>query len=489
MTAPILHRSLAKLSAGLAAGSFSSVQLTEFFLKRIGKYDRALNGFITLTIEQALAQAHAADLRIRAGDGTPLTGIPYAHKDLFCTRGVLTTCASKMLHNFRSPYDAAVTERLNDAGMVMLGKTNMDEFAMGSSGETSYFGASRNPWDLERVPGGSSSGSAAAVAARLAPCATGTDTGGSIRQPASLCGVTGLKPTYGRVSRYGMVAYASSLDQAGVFGASVEDCAWLLSVIAGFDRRDSTSVDQVVSDYTGELDRDIKGVRVGVPTEYLSDGMDAGVRTVVESAIKQFADLGCEIVDMALTATALAVPAYYVLALAECSSNLARYDGVRYGHRCGSPHDLEDLYLRSRGEGFGTEVKRRILVGTYVLSEGYYDAYYLKAQRARRKIRDDFAAAFKQVDVIIAPVSPTAAFKIGEKSGDPVKMYLSDIYTIAVNLAGLPALALPGGFSGGLPVGVQLIGDYFGESRLLALGHRYQSVTDWHRRIPPGFEQ
>ena len=487
--ADLLNRPLAELSAGLAAGDFSSVELTEFFLERINRYDKTLNSFITVTGERALEQARAADARLRTNEKTPLTGIPYAHKDLFCTRDVLTTCGSKMLSNFRSPYDATVTEKLTAAGMVMLGKTNMDEFAMGSSGETSYFGPARNPWDSERVPGGSSSGSAAAVASRLSPCATGTDTGGSVRQPAALCGVTGLKPTYGRVSRYGMVAYASSFDQAGVFGATAEDCAWLLAAIAGFDAKDSTSAEQPVPDYASALKQEVKGLRVGVPVEYVGDGMDTQVKSVVQDAIAQFADLGCEIIEITLPTAVLAIPAYYVLAPAECSSNLARYDGVRYGYRCKSPRDLEDLYFRSRSEGFGAEVKRRILVGTYVLSEGYYDAYYLKAQKARRKIRDDFAAAFGRVDAILGPVSPTPAFKLGERSDDPVKMYLSDIYTIAVNLAGLPALALPGGFSGSLPVGVQLIGDHFSEGRLLALGHRYQNATAWHRRMPPKFEQ
>ena len=485
----MLNHSLAGLSAGLAAGDFSSTDLTHFFLDRIARHNDNLNSFITVTGEYALEQARAADSRIRSNTHTPLTGIPYAHKDLFCTRGILTTCGSKMLHNFYSPYDATVTEKLNAAGMVMLGKTNMDEFAMGSSGESSYFGPTRNPWDTDRVPGGSSSGSAVAVASRLAPCATGTDTGGSIRQPAALCGVTGLKPTYGRVSRYGMVAYASSLDQAGVFGASAEDCAWLLSVIAGFDTKDSTSADQPIPDYVSELGQEVNHLRVGVPEEYLDEGIDAGVKSVIEQTIKQLTDIGCEIVKIQLYSTSLAIPAYYILALAECSSNLARYDGVRYGYRCESAQDLEDLYCRSRAEGFGDEVKRRILIGTYVLSKGYYDAYYLKAQRARRKIRDDFVAAFSKVDVILGPVSPTTAFKFGEKSDDPVKMYLSDIYTIAVNLAGLPALALPSGFSNDLPVGVQLIGNYFSEALLLALGHRYQCETDWHQYMPQAFEQ
>ncbi len=485
----MLNQPLAELSRALAAGDFSSVELTEFFLERVESRDRALNGFITVTAERALDQARQADSRRRSNDASPLTGVPYAHKDLFCTRGVLTTCGSKMLHNFRSPYDATVTEKLNAAGMVMLGKTNMDEFAMGSSGETSHFGPTRNPWDVERVPGGSSSGSAAAVAARLAPCATGTDTGGSVRQPASLCGVTGLKPTYGRVSRYGIVAYASSLDQAGVFGVSAEDCALLLGEIAGFDAKDSTSADRPTPDYVRALEQDVKGLRVGVPVEYLSEGVDPGVKSVIEDAIRCFAGMGCEIVEITLPASRLAIPAYYVLAPAECSSNLARYDGVRYGYRCELPEDLEDLYFRSRAEGFGAEVKRRILIGTYVLSKGYYDAYYLKAQRARRKIRDDFIAAFGRVDAILGPVSPTTAFRLGEKSDDPVKMYLSDVYTIAINLAGLPGLALPAGFSDELPVGMQLIGNHFSEASLLALGHRYQRETDWHRRVPPGFER
>ena len=478
--------SLAELSQGLARGDFSSVELTRFFLDRIERHDTRLNSFITVTNEHALQQAQAADAMIRTGTHGPLAGIPYAHKDLFCTRSILTTCGSKMLHNFYSPYDATVTRKLNDAGMVMLGKTNMDEFAMGSSGENSYFGATRNPWKEDRVPGGSSSGSAVSVASRLAPCATGTDTGGSIRQPASLCGVTGLKPTYGRVSRYGMVAYASSLDQAGVFAASAEDCARLLGVIAGFDANDSTSMQQPVPDYVGEMDGDVRGLRIGIPREYLSEGMDEGVKAVFEQAGRQLHSMGCEIVELALPAISLAIPAYYILAPAECSSNLARYDGVRYGHRCESPRDLKELYSRSRAEGFGDEVKRRILIGTYVLSRRYYDAYYLKAQRARRRIRDDFAVAFSGVDAILGPVSPTPAFRLGEKSNDPVKMYLSDIYTIAVNLAGLPALALPAGFSDGLPVGVQLVGRHFSEALLLSLGHAYQRETDWHRRVPPG---
>ena len=483
---PVLELSLAQISRGLARGDFSSVELTRFFLERIERHDVRLNSFITVTAEHALRRAQAADSLIRSGAHGPLAGIPYAHKDLFCTRGILTTCGSKMLHNFHSPYDATVTRKLNDAGMVMLGKTNMDEFAMGSSGESSYFGATRNPWKEDRVPGGSSSGSAAAVASRLAPCATGTDTGGSIRQPASLCGVTGLKPTYGRVSRYGMVAYASSLDQAGVFAGCAEDCARLLGAIAGFDANDSTSAKRPVADYAGEIDHDVAGSRIGIPREYSGEGMDEGVKAVFEQAGEQFRSMGCELVELTLPTISLAIPAYYILAPAECSSNLARYDGVRYGYRCESPRDLEDLYSRSRAEGFGDEVKRRILIGTYVLSKRYYDAYYLKAQRARRRIRDDFAAAFSRVDAILGPVSPTPAFRLGEKSDDPVQMYLSDIYTIAVNLAGLPALALPAGFSGDLPVGVQLVGKHFSEALLLKLGHAYQRETDWHRRMPPG---
>ena len=477
---------LQKISTALNAGDYSSTEITKYFFERIKRYEQ-INCFITLTEERALEQACLADKRIKSGDADLLTGIPYAHKDIFCTRNTLTTCGSKMLHNFVAPYDATVTRKLDEAGMVMLGKTNMDEFAMGSSTETSYYGVTHNPWGQEYVPGGSSGGSAAAVAAYLAPCATGTDTGGSIRQPASFCGVTGIKPTYGRVSRYGMVAYASSLDQGGVFGRSVADCAVLLKQIAGFDERDSTSAQEPVPDYSTEMDTDIRGMRIGIPAEYFGEGMDAGIRQMVEQAIRQFEKLGCEIIELTLPSLKFAIPAYYIIAPAECSSNLARYDGVRYGYRCQDAKDLADLYTRSRAEAFGDEVKRRILIGSYVLSAGYYDAYYLKAQQVRHKIKNDFVQALHKTDAILGPVAPTTAFRIGEKTDDPVAMYLSDIYTIAVNLAGLPGLALPAGFSEGMPVGIQLIGNYFHENKLLALGHTYQQVTDWHCQMPQEF--
>ena len=480
-------KSIAELAAGLKAGDFSSEELTRHYLERIKAHDPALNSFITVTEEPALEAACAADARIKAGDAGPLTGVPIAHKDIFCTEGVRTSCASKMLDNFTAPYDATVVTKLKAAGTVMLGKTNMDEFAMGSSNETSYYGAVKNPWDTDTVPGGSSGGSAAAVAARLAPAATGTDTGGSIRQPAALCGVTGIKPTYGRVSRYGMIAFASSLDQGGVFAPSAEDCSLILGAMAGFDRRDSTSVEQPVPDYTATLGDSIQGLKIGLPKEYFGEGLDPEVAKVTEAAIDEYKRLGAEVVEISLPNTHLAVPTYYVVAPAECSSNLSRYDGVRFGHRCEEPKDLEDLYKRSRAEGFGAEVQRRIMIGAYALSAGYYDAYYLKAQQIRRLIRDDFVKAFEQVDVIAGPTAPSVAFKIGEKAEDPVSMYLSDIYTIAVNLAGLPGMSVPAGFAFGLPVGLQLIGDYFGEGRLLNVAHAFQQVSDWHRKTPEAF--
>ena len=482
------RRSLTELAAGLRAGDFSSVELTRDCLDRVGRLDAALNCFVTVTEAQALEAAHAADARLRAGDAGPLTGIPFAHKDIFCTKGVKTSCGSRMLDNFPAPYDATVTRRLADAGAVMIGKTNMDEFAMGSSNETSYYGPVKNPWDVTRVPGGSSGGSAAAVAARLVPASTGTDTGGSIRQPAALCGITGLKPTYGRVSRYGMIAFASSLDQGGTFTRSAEDAALLLGAMAGFDERDSTSVDRPVDDYPAQLDAPLQGLRIGLPKEYFGEGLDAGVGAAVEAALAEYRKLGATLVDISLPNTHLSVPAYYVVAPAECSSNLSRFDGVRFGYRAADPRDLADLYTRSRGEGFGAEVKRRILIGTYALSAGYYDAYYLKAQQVRRLIRDDFLRAFEQVDVIMGPTTPSPAFRLGEKSDDPVSMYLSDIYTIAANLAGLPAMSVPAGFIDGLPVGLHVIGNYFAEAQLLSVGHRYQQVTDWHTRIPSGYE-
>jgi len=481
------EQTIAQLSAGLAAGQFSSAELTRAFLERIEHSNPQLNAFITITAESALAQAQAADTRRRQGQAGPLTGIPIAHKDIFCTHGVRTSCGSRMLDRFIAPYDATVVERLNTAGAVMLGKTNMDEFAMGSSNETSFYGPVRNPWDLNAVPGGSSGGSAAAVAARLAPGATGTDTGGSIRQPAALCGITGIKPTYGRVSRWGMIAYASSLDQGGPMARTAEDCALLLATMAGFDPRDSTCVDRPVPDYVAGLNQPLAGLKIGLPKEYFGEGLDSAVAQVVEAAMAEYRTLGAETVEISLPNSQLAIPAYYVVAPAECSSNLARFDGVRYGHRCENPKDLLDLYTRSRAEGFGSEVQRRILVGAFALSAGYYDAYYLKAQQIRRLISNDFHRAFEQVDVIAGPTSPTVAFNLGEKVDDPITMYLSDIYTIAVNLAGLPGLSLPAGFVGQRPVGLQLIGNYFAEERLLNVAHRYQQATNWHQRTPAAF--
>ena len=482
------QKSLVELAADLQKGVYSSEELTRACLQRISTHDERLNSFVTVTAAQALAAAQAADGALKAGTAGPLTGVPFAHKDIFCTRGVKTSCGSKMLDNFISPYDATVTEKLLEAGAVMVGKTNMDEFAMGSSNETSFYGPVRNPWDETTVPGGSSGGSAAAVAARLVPASTGTDTGGSIRQPAALCGITGLKPTYGRVSRYGMIAFASSLDQGGAFTRSAADAAVMLGAMAGFDPRDSTSVDRPVDDYVAQLNEPLQGLKIGLPKEYFGDGLDSAVGDAVARAIDEFRKLGATVVDISLPNTHLSVPAYYVVAPAECSSNLSRFDGVRFGRRAENPQDLEDLYTRSRGEGFGEEVKRRILVGTYALSAGYYDAYYLKAQQVRRLIRDDFLQAFAQVDVIMGPTAPSVAFKLGEKADDPVSMYLSDIYTIAVNLAGLPALSIPAGFSNGLPVGLHVTGNYFQEARLLNVGHQYQQVSDWHTRCPQGFE-
>ncbi len=480
-----LHeKSIAELGAGLRSRAFSSVELVGHFLERIERLSPALNAFISRTGEQALQEAARADQSIRAGDAGPLVGIPIAHKDIFCTDGVRTSCGSRMLDSFVAPYDATVVARLKAAGAVCLGKTNMDEFAMGSSNETSWYGPVRNPWDLQRVPGGSSGGSAAAVAARLAVAATGTDTGGSIRQPAALTGITGLKPTYGRVSRYGMIAFASSLDQGGPMTRSAADAAAILQVIAGFDARDSTSAQEPVPDYDAALDADIRGLRIGLPKEYFEEGLAAPVARSIEAAIDAYRRLGAEPVEVSLPNARLSVPAYYVVAPAECSSNLARFDGVRFGHRCAEPSDLEDLYKRSRAEGFGAEVKRRILIGTYALSAGYYDAYYLKAQQIRQLISDDFRRAFEQVDVIAGPTSPTTAFGLGEKADDPVTMYLNDIYTIAANLAGLPAMSVPAPMAEGLPVGLQIVGDYFAEAKLLNVAHKLQQATDWHRAAP-----
>lgn len=478
---------LKQLSDALQKGEITSVDLTRHYLDRIQAHNDNLNAFITVTEEQALAQAAAADKKLQAGNAGPLTGIPLAHKDIFCTRDVRTSCGSLMLDKFVSPYDATVVEKIADAGMVMLGKTNMDEFAMGSSNETSYYGPVKNPWASDRVPGGSSGGSAAAVAARLTPIATGTDTGGSIRQPASLCNLTGLKPTYGRISRYGMIAFASSLDQAGPMAANAEDAAMLLNAMAGFDERDSTSVDREVPDYTATLNDSLDGLTIGLPKEFFGEGLDAGVAETVETAIKQYEKMGATVKEISLPNTKLAVPTYYVVAPAECSSNLSRMDGVRFGHRCDNPKDLLDLYQRSRGEGFGDEVKRRIMVGTYALSAGYYDAYYLKAQQCRRLIQDDFLQALEEVDVIMGPTAPTTAFKLGDKANDPVAMYLADIYTISTNLAGLPGISIPAGFADGLPAGLQIIGNYFDEARLLNVAHQYQQQTDWHKQLPEAY--
>jgi len=481
------HHTLAELSSLLQSGEISSTELTGYFLSRIKQYDTSLNSFITLAEEQAMAQAAEADKLLMQGSAAPLTGIPVAHKDIFCTRGIRTSCGSRMLDNFISPYDATVVSKLKQAGVVTLGKTNMDEFAMGSSNETSYYGPVKNPWNTDTVPGGSSGGSAAAVAARLAPAATGTDTGGSIRQPASLCGITGLKPTYGLVSRYGMIAFASSLDQGGPMAQTAEDCALILNEMAGFDEKDSTSLEKEIPDYRAGLDSSINGPRIGLPKEYFDQGLDDNVRAVIQTALDQYRDMGAELVEIELPNSGLSVPVYYVVAPAECSANLSRFDGVRYGYRCDDPKDLYDLYTRSRGEGFGAEVKRRIMVGTYALSAGYYDAYYLKAQQLRHLISDDFKEAFRHVDVIMGPASPGTAFSIGEKAEDPISMYLSDIYTIAVNLAGLPGMSVPAGFADGMPVGLQIIGNYFEESRLLNVAHQYQQQTGWHKQIPENY--
>ena len=480
-------KTITQLAKGLRTGDYSSQELTQSYLTRINQH-QALNSFISVTAEQAIATAKQADARLAAGDAPLLTGIPIAHKDIFCTLGTRTSCGSKMLDNFIAPYNATVVEKFNAAGTVSLGKLNMDEFAMGSSNETSFYGTVQNPWANNTVPGGSSGGSAAAVAARLIPGATGTDTGGSIRQPAALCGITGLKPTYGRVSRYGMIAYASSLDQGGPMTQTAEDAALMLQVMAGFDNKDSTSVERDVPDYSADLNNSLKGLKIGLPKEFFDDGLNNDMATAIEAAINEYKKMGAEVIEVSMPNLKLAIPAYYVIAPAECSANLSRMDGVRFGHRCSNPADLNDLYIRSRGEGFGTEVKRRILVGTYALSEGYYDAYYIKAQKIRRLISDDFNKALEQVDVIMGPVSPTPAFGIGEKISDPIEMYLADIYTIAINLAGLPAMSIPAGFIDKKPVGLQIIGNYFAEAKLLNVAHQYQQVTNWHQQTPLGFE-
>jgi aspartyl-tRNA(Asn)/glutamyl-tRNA(Gln) amidotransferase subunit A len=481
------HLTLAEIAQGLNAKQFSSEELTRALLARIQALDPRLNAFITVTEALAIEQARAADARRAAGEHNPLLGAPLAHKDLFCTQGVRTSCASRMLDNFQAPYNATVVEKLAAAGTVTLGKTNMDEFAMGSGNENSYYGPVKNPWQLDHVPGGSSGGSAAAVAARLLPVTTGTDTGGSIRQPAAFTNLTGIKPTYGRVSRWGMIAYASSLDQAGPLARTAEDCALLLQGMAGFDPKDSTSIDEPVPDYSATLNDSLEGLRIGVPKEYFGAGLDPRIAERVEASLRELEKLGAVIKPISLPNMQHAIPAYYVIAPAEASSNLSRFDGVRFGHRCEHPADLTDLYKRSRGEGFGPEVQRRIMVGTYALSAGYYDAYYLKAQRIRRLIKNDFMAAFQDVDVILGPTTPNPAWKIGAKGNDPVAAYLEDVYTITANLAGLPGLSMPVGFADGLPVGAQLLAPYFQEGRLLNIAHRYQQVTDWHRQSPEGF--
>ena len=484
----MIEKTVAELSVALASGDISSVELTQTYLDRIAELNTELNAFITVCDESALDQARAADAARANGEAGALLGIPMAHKDIFCTQGISTTCGSRMLQNFVSPYDATVVERFKAAGAVTLGKTNMDEFAMGSSNENSFFGPVRNPWDTNRVPGGSSGGSAAAVAAGLCAMATGTDTGGSIRQPASFCGITGFKPSYGRVSRWGMIAFASSLDQAGPLCQSAEDAALMMNVMAGLDSKDSTSIDRDVEDYTATLDDSLDGLKIGIPRQHFAQGLNAEVEQAIRDALKEYEKLGASIREIDLPNNHLSVSAYYVVAPAEASANLSRYDGVRYGYRCENPLDLEDMYKRSRSEGFGDEVKRRIMVGTYALSAGYYDAYYRKAQKIRRLIKNDFDAAFEEVDIIVGPTSPHTAFELGAKS-DPVAMYLEDIYTIAVNLAGLPAISIPGGMVNGLPIGMHLVGSDFAEARVLNIAHQFQQQTDWHCHKPAAFRQ
>ncbi|WP_274572412.1 Asp-tRNA(Asn)/Glu-tRNA(Gln) amidotransferase subunit GatA [Neisseria leonii] len=469
----------------LRSKQISAVELAQEYLNAIDAKNPAINAYITLDQDKTLAEAEAADARIAAGQATLLTGVPIAYKDIFCHTGWRTACSSKMLDNFVSPYTATVVQNLLDEGMVTLGRANMDEFAMGSTNETSFYGATKNPWNIEHVPGGSSGGSAAVVAARLAPAALGSDTGGSIRQPASHCGITGIKPTYGTVSRFGMVAYASSFDQAGPMAQTAEDCAILLNAMAGFDERDSTSLEREKEDYTRELNTPLKGLKIGLPKEYFGSGNSTDVQAALQAAVDLLKAQGAEMVDVSLPQTELSIPAYYVLASAEASTNLSRYDGVRYGHRAAQFGDLEEMYGNTRAEGFGSEVKRRIMIGTYVLSHGYYDAYYLKAQKLRRLVANDFQTAFAQCDIILAPTAPTTAPKLDTLNHDPVQAYLSDIYTIAVNLAGLPALTLPAGFgSDGLPVGVQLIGNHFSEAKILGAAHQMQLNSDWHTQSP-----
>ena len=479
--------SVTEIAKALEKKQFSSAELTQHLLNRIRDKDKTINSFISICDDYAMAAAHEADARRQRGDADALTGVPYANKDIFCTTGIKTSCGSKMLDNFVAPYTATAVKKMHDAGMVMLGKTNMDEFAMGSSNETSFFGAVKNPWQLDKVPGGSSGGSAAAVAARFAPCATGTDTGGSIRQPAALCGISGLKPTYGRISRYGMIAFASSLDQGGPMAQSAEDLALLLNVMVGHDPKDATSLEQKPEDFTATLNSPLENVKIGLPEQFFDDQMDPSVAANLQAAKIQLENLGARFKSISLPHIPLSIPAYYVVASAECSSNLSRFDGVRFGYRCEEPDDLEDLYLRSRSEGFGSEVIRRILIGTYALSSGYYDAFYRKAQQIRRLIKNDFISAYKDVDIIMGPTTPGPAFGIGEKTSDPVSMYLSDVYTTAANLAGLPALSMPSGFEQSLPLGVQLIGNYLDESKLLNVAHQFQATTDWHTKQPNAF--
>ena len=478
------HKTLVQIAKDLAAGKYSSREITQDIIADIKARDALYNSFISLSEDLALGQADAADARIKVGNADILTGVPFAHKYLFCTQGHTTTAASKMLANFVPPYESTVGQRLLSAGAVCVGKTNMDEFAMGSSNESSFFGAVKNPWDLNAVPGGSSGGSAAAVAAGFVPAATGTDTGGSIRQPASFCNLTGIKPTYGRVSRFGIIAYASSLDQAGPMCQTAEDAAIMLNTMAGFDEQDSTSVQQETTDFTAELNLPLHGLKVGLPKEFFGPGLNPQVSECIMAAVKEIEKLGAQIIDISLPNLELSIPAYYVIAPSEASSNLSRFDGVRYGYRCDKPENLMDLYCRTRAEGFGTEVKRRIMVGTYALSEGYYDAYYVKAQRIRRLIKDDFARALSQVDVIMGPVAPTPAFDLGSNIKDPVAMYLEDIYTLSANMAGIPAMSAPAGFVNGRPVGLHIMGNYFAEAKLLNIAHQYQQVTDWHLQTP-----
>ncbi|SUZ64671.1 uncharacterized protein METZ01_LOCUS17525 [marine metagenome] len=482
----MIEKTVAEIAVALNAGDISSVELTQTYLDRITQFNGELNAYITVCADSALRQAKTADEKRAKGSNSPLLGVPLAHKDIFCTNGVTTTCGSRMLHNFVAPYDATVVEKFNDAGAIMLGKTNMDEFAMGSSNETSFFGPVKNPWDTKRVPGGSSGGSAVAVAANLCAMATGTDTGGSIRQPAAFCGITGFKPSYGRVSRWGMIAFASSLDQAGSLCKTAEDAALMTNVMAGLDKKDSTSIDKPVEDYTASLSDSLDGLKIGVPKQHFTEGLTAGVEQTIREALKEYENLGATITEIDLPNNHLSVSAYYVVAPAEASANLSRYDGVRYGYRCKDPADLEDMYKRTRSEGFGEEVKRRIMVGTYALSAGFYDAYYRKAQKIRRLIKNDFIDAFDEVDVIIGPTSPHTAFEIGAKT-DPVTMYLEDIYTIAVNLAGLPGISIPAGMADGLPVGMHIVGSDFAEAKVLNVAHQFQLQTDWHQHKPTAF--